>query len=491
MPSTITTPKRLAAALAPLAATATLIFSAAPAGADVTCTKVASPSGSDSAAGTDAAPFRTATKLANSLSAGDVGCLHAGTYVEDVRMGSGGTAGAPVTLTSYPGERAKVVGRFYVPKGSNFVTVSNLDLNGTPAQGSNDANDPSPTINAENVSFIGNDVTNDHNAICFLLGNSWGAVKDTLIQGNRIHDCGRLPAENHAHGIYVEISTDAKILDNVIYDNADRGVQLYHDAQGTQIRGNVIDGNGEGIIFSGDYGYTSNNNIVEDNIISNAKIRNNVESWYPSGNPIGQGNVVRNNCIGGGGYDHGNGGIAEQWGFKVESNNVITKNQKFVDRAAKDFRLQGDSPCKGIANGATGSTAARDLGPATGTGTTPTGTTQNPTQGSTPTVSTGNPPKVGPSVSLRTRHARRGRVRLIGRVRSGAGSKLHSAAAATRAIVQLRFDGVWYPLKSVPVHDGRFSSQLRIPAVMRGRVLRLRVVVPKVGKSQTVTVRAL
>jgi parallel beta-helix repeat protein len=489
MPSSIT--HRIAATIIPFAASAALF--AAPASADVSCTKVASPSGSDAAAGTDAAPFKTATKLANSLSPGDVGCLHAGTYVEDLRMGRGGNAAAPVTLTSYPGERAKVVGRFYVPKGSNFVTVSNLDLNGTPSQGTNDANDPSPTINAEDVSFVGNDVTNDNNAICFLLGNSWGAVKNTLIQGNRIHNCGRLPAENHAHGIYVEISTDARIIDNVIYDNADRGVQLYHDAQGTLIRGNVIDGNGEGIIFSGDYGYTSNNNIVEDNIISNSRERNNVESWYPSGNPIGKGNVVRNNCIGGGGYDRGNGGIASEWGFTVEKNNVISKNQKFVDRGGKDFRLQAGSPCTGIANGATGSTAARDLGTSAPTTTPPAPTTSNPTPSPEPTQTATNPVthQSGPVVSLRTVGGRGGKVRFSGRVRrSGTVRSAGAAAAATKAVVQLRFDGTWYPLKSVPVRGNRFHSQLRIPATMRGRILRLRVVVPTVGKSHTVKVRA-
>src|SRR4051812_43422009 len=218
MPTVAISPNRIAAGLAPLAAAASLIFTAAPAAADVTCTKVASPS-------------QSVSSFVSSLSPGDVGCLHGGTYVEDVKMTRGGNADAPVTLTSYPGERAKIVGRFYVPKGSNYVTVSNLDLNGTTAQGTNDANDPSPTINAENVSFVGNDVTNDHHQICFLLGNSWGAVKNTLVQGNRVHDCGRLPSNNLDHGIYVEVSTDAKILDNVIYDNADRGVQLYHDAQ--------------------------------------------------------------------------------------------------------------------------------------------------------------------------------------------------------------------------------------------------------------------
>jgi parallel beta-helix repeat protein len=477
------TRKRLAAAVAPVAAAVALVFVPA-ASADVTCTKFASPSGSDSAAGTEAAPYKSAAKLGRSLSPGDVGCLRAGAYLDAVTMTRGGTADAPVTLTSYPGERAKIVGRFYVPKGSNYVTVTNLDLNGTPKLGTNPDNDPSPTINAENVSFVGNDVTNDNNAICFLLGNSWGAVKNTLIKGNRIHNCGHLPAENHAHGIYVELSTDAKILDNVIYDNADRGVQLYYSAQGTLIRGNVIDGNGEGIIFSGDYGETSNNNVVDDNIISNSRERNNVESWYPGGNPIGQGNVVRNSCIGGGVRDNGGGGISQPWGFKIENNNVIGKNPQFVDRGGKDFRLQSDSPCKGIANGATGSTAARDLGPST-----PANPTPDPTPAQTLPVTLPGTQNGAPTVSLRTRGGRGGMVRLSGRIRRR--GTLHSAEnAGTRAVVQLRFDGTWFPLKSVPVRNGAFRSQLRIPAMMRGHILRLRVVVPKVGKSHTVKVRA-
>src|SRR4051794_37541802 len=106
MPSFISAPNRVTAAVAPLAAAAALAFAPA-ASADVTCSKVASPSGSDSAAGTEAAPFHTANKLVRSLSAGDVGCLRAGTYAEDVTVTSGGAANAPVTLTSYPGERAK------------------------------------------------------------------------------------------------------------------------------------------------------------------------------------------------------------------------------------------------------------------------------------------------------------------------------------------------------------------------------------------------
>src|SRR5436853_609339 len=106
MPST--TASKIGRVLAPMAAAAA--FASAPAaGAATTCDKVASPSGSDTAAGTVAAPYQTASKLAGSLGAGETGCLRGGTYREDVSLRTGGTADARITLTSYPGERAKLV----------------------------------------------------------------------------------------------------------------------------------------------------------------------------------------------------------------------------------------------------------------------------------------------------------------------------------------------------------------------------------------------
>src|SRR6266568_4222192 len=75
------------------------------------CTLYASPSGSDSARGTIEAPFATIQHLANSLAAGQTGCARGGTYTQDVTVGHGGSAGGPLTITSYPGERATLVGR--------------------------------------------------------------------------------------------------------------------------------------------------------------------------------------------------------------------------------------------------------------------------------------------------------------------------------------------------------------------------------------------
>jgi parallel beta-helix repeat protein len=458
-------------------AAALALAAAAPASADVTCDRYASPTAGASGTGSLDAPYASVEKLSDSLSPGQTGCLRGGTFTEDVKVSQGGNAGAPVTLTSYPGERAKLVGRLWLAKGADYVTVANLDLNGK-----NDGHNPSPTVNADHARFVGNDVTNDHTDICFLLGNQWGSTAGTVIDSNRIHDCGVLPAANHDHGIYIEEATDTEIVGNLIYDNADRGVQLYPNAQRTHIAGNVIDGNGEGIIFSGAGSDTSNDTVVEDNIITNSNQRNNVESFYPDGTPIGQGNVVRNNCIAGGDRDRGEGGIAEKIGFKVEANNVLSRQPQYVNRAAKDYRLQADSPCAGIANAATKSSGTRvDVSAPQPTTTTP---PANP-------VSTPQPGATKTRISLRMTRSASGRVHLKGRVqRHGSKTSVRSASAKkVKAVIQLRWDHAWYPIATAMVRSNRFSANLRIPAQMRGRVLKLRAVVPTVATSHSVRVR--
>src|SRR5215212_486921 len=57
----------------------------------------------------------------------------------------------------------------------------------------------------------------------------------------------------------------------------------------------VIDSNGEGVIFSGDSSTTSDSNVVRNNVISNSKIRWLVESYWSG--PVGRGNTVHHNCL--------------------------------------------------------------------------------------------------------------------------------------------------------------------------------------------------
>jgi parallel beta-helix repeat protein len=250
-----------------------------------------------------------------------------------------------ITLQSAPGERATIKARVYVPAGADGVTVQNLNLNGAPNPV------PSPTINADNTRWLNNDVTNEHRSkSCFIIGHiDYGTATGTLIRNNRIHDCGSLPGVStypHGHGIYINSARDTRIIGNEIYGNTDRGIQLRIDAQRTTIERNIIDGNGTGIIFSGDHGSASNGTVVTNNIISFPRDTYTVNSFYPTGNPIGQNNVVRNNCM----FDGRGSGVKEsQVGFSA-SDNVI-RDPLYVDRAKHDFRLREGSPCKSILAG--------------------------------------------------------------------------------------------------------------------------------------------
>ena len=299
----------------------------------VTCDRVASPLGSNANPGTATAPFLTAEKLANSLRAAETGCLRAGVYDEDVEIERGGTAEAPTTITGFPGERATIVGRLQVADEASHVLIQQLELDGR-----NDAGLPSPTVNGAHVVFRDNDVTNHHTSICFLLGSDeWGRAEGTVIERNRIHNCGELPPTNHHHGIYVEESEGARITDNWIYDNADRGIQLFPDAHGSYIAGNVIDGNGQGVVFS----RRSSNNVLERNVLSNPVIRYNVEEY----NLTGSGNIVRRNCLWSTRH-WGNSGVQFDIGVPVVEN-VVT-DPGFVSRDGKDFRLTPGSQCAGF-----------------------------------------------------------------------------------------------------------------------------------------------
>ncbi len=306
------------------------------------CDRYASPRGSNRARGTQYNPFRTVQRLVRSLRPGMRGCLRRGSYRGDVKISNGGRGGAPVVLRPFGTERARVIGRIWVARGADHVTIEGLYLDGRNARRL-----PSPTVNASQVRFVGNDVTNRHTAICFGLGTiRYGRARGTVIRRNRVHDCGRLPRTNHDHGIYVEQARDTLIEENWIYGNADRGIQLYPNAQRTIIRRNVIHGNATGIVFSGASGMASSHSLVESNVITGAAVRYNVESYW-AGAPIGENNEVRTNCLSAGARGRATGGVQfPAVGFKPRENLLVAP--RYMDARKGDFRIVDGGPCAGL-----------------------------------------------------------------------------------------------------------------------------------------------
>jgi parallel beta-helix repeat protein len=319
----------------------------------IDCNLVVAPNGSDSNPGTVAAPLRTSNAAVAALRPGQTLCFRGGTYQTTTGLS---IRAANSTTTSFPGEHATLLGSLRVERPATGAVVENLTLNGK-----NPDNYFNPIIYADNAVMRNNEITNDHTTNCVHLAHYYDdpAPTNVIIENNDIHDCGVLPAQNHQHGIYIAASRHLIIRNNLIYDNADRGIQLYTDVRDTEIYGNVINNNGVGIIISGAGGETTSDTQIHNNVITNSNIRHNIESWYESGTNPGTNNVVSDNCIYGvssGSFYAGrdNSGIGDQVGFTARNN--VVANPRFADAAGGNFALQVDSPCAAILAGAGAST---------------------------------------------------------------------------------------------------------------------------------------
>jgi hypothetical protein len=300
------------------------------------CKRMAAPWGSDRASGKAREPFRSPRRLVASLRPGWTGCLRGGTYTQrEITV-----TRRKVTLRSAPGERARWRGRIILEGRRQKLVDLSLDGSYGPKGVS------SVTVNAPEVVISDSDITNRLN-ICINV-RSWrdsGRPDGFVIQRNRIHDCGRRPPTNHDHGIYVVDAVGGLIRDNVIFHNADRGVQLFPDAHGITVIRNTIDANGSGVIFSNH----SSRNVVRDNLISNSVVRWNAESH----NLRGAGNRFESNCVKPGHPDtayHENGGVKLP-PTVAQDGNVVIGDDPYRARAEGDYTPTTDACGKRGASG--------------------------------------------------------------------------------------------------------------------------------------------
>lgn len=312
----------------------------------VVCTRFAAPEGRDTYAGTKQRPFATAQRLVASLRPGQTGCLRAGTYDERSPAGyvlyvdHGGVPGAPITIRSFPGERAKLVGIVVVASGSNNVVLDELAIEGTGVH-------ITVKVLAADVVVEDSNITNvRRGSSCVILGDNLGdgqAVRPVL-RRNRIHDCGSNAIDyNHHHGIYASNAVSGQIVGNVIWNVAAKAIQLYPNSQHMRVARNVIDGGAPAIrgsiIIGGNQDYASSDNVVEHNVIAYARTYN-VESYWEG--TVGTGNIVRDNCL----WAGVEGEIGPQLGF-IATGNVIA-NPQFLDRRLHDYQLGPRSKCRAV-----------------------------------------------------------------------------------------------------------------------------------------------
>jgi hypothetical protein len=283
----------------------------------------------------------TAQQLLDSLRPGETGCLHGGTYTSSwdnvLYPRRGGEPGAPLTLRSYPGERARLVGIIDIRHGSDYITLSGLDIEGTAEDGANTIK-----IYSRGVVLEQSDITNAwRGRSCLILGNNEGGGQAVapIVRGNTFHECGSPENGNHDHGVYAANVLDGEIVDNLFYNSAAYTIQLYPNAQRTRFAHNVVDGGRSvrgGIVFGGDNRFASGDNVVERNVIVDAATAAITSYWE---GPIGTGNLARDNCVWGSRDDD----ISPEWGFSAVANRVA--KPRFADRGSRDYRLAPGSQC--------------------------------------------------------------------------------------------------------------------------------------------------
>ena len=239
---------------------------------------VAAAGGVASGAGGIGAPWTLAHALSHpaAVQPGDTIYLRGGVYGSDGdhTINLDGTAGNPITLRGYPGEKAEIRGTF-VRGDADFIRFQDLDISFTTPV----VNDGNFGINARGEGW---DVINCviHDTGMTGLGH-WVEAPNSEIRGNIIYNCGM--DTNKDHGIYAQNNTGSKLFaENILMNNGAYGFHLWAPnsqfAKNITMRGNVSAANGflvsygladyfagggpdiTGIVMDQNFGWRSNRN---------------------------------------------------------------------------------------------------------------------------------------------------------------------------------------------------------------------------------------
>ncbi len=330
---------RLLALLTCFTAAFAVLYSA-PAGAAVTCDRIASPAGSDVAGdGSAANPFHSVSRLDLSLSAGQTGCLRAGTYGDTGTahlIAQNGAAGAQITITAYPGDQVKLVG--LVDVKASYTTLSHLSIDGSntlyTAQG--------PAV-SESLHLDGHDDILEHSEYyqsqAALRGNGIGIgfggnADRTIVRYNRLHDVGQRKAFDHL--IYLSHGDGVQIYGNWMWNDPHGfGIQAYPAPTNAHIFSNVIDNAGSGLIIGGASGTQVDHNVISNSTgLSDAGLSQGVavHPYYPGPGDSVHDNVSFNNP----------GGLSDNADGISLANNA-TGDPQYVNAGARDYRVAADS----------------------------------------------------------------------------------------------------------------------------------------------------
>jgi len=245
--------------------------------------------GDDSAAGTDAAPWRTIQHAADSVAPGDTVMIHAGTYTGFL-VQTKATQTAPIAFVgsgavNIDGAATADQDAVHVD-GASWITISGLDISNATRSGVS-------ALDCDHITVSGNHIDNN---------GKWGVFsgfcEDLVVENNEISNSAT------QHGIYASNSADNPVIrGNVVTGNAQCGIQINADISqggdgiitGAIVENNVIRNNGRlggsGINFDGVVGALIRNNVLDGNHASGISL------YQEDGGAPSTGNQVINNTI--------------------------------------------------------------------------------------------------------------------------------------------------------------------------------------------------
>jgi len=260
--------------------------------------------------------------------AGDVVFFRGGVYSltldnNKALLLSGGSAGAPITYESYPGEKAIFNGSS-LPRGyaiqtgiylnDDYITIRNIDVSGMPAAGIrvNGNYNIIEGVEIYNNNGSGLHITNGTDGPSpSSTGGSNNIIRHNVIHGNSdagLTGQGGYNDGNNADGIAVSHGVNNLISHNTVYSNSDDGIDTWISNY-TIVEYNLVynqgrgDGDGNGIKLGG--------------------VRNNGGA-YPSAlaSTVGIGAIARNNIV----FNNKSEGVSCNHGKRVRIQNNTSYN---------------------------------------------------------------------------------------------------------------------------------------------------------------------